>query len=166
MVTSVIKEAPDMASAHEVLGLAQYRLGNWRQAAVALEAFRSLGGGVEHHPVLADCYRAMRKYEPIEALWLELREASPSAALVAEGRIVMAGALADQGDLDGAIGLLRPSERMPSRVRDHHLRLWYVLADLYDRNGEVPKARALFTRVLSNDPEFSDVRDRLAQLGA
>lgn len=166
MVTTVLREAPDMASAHEVLGLAQYRLGNWRQAAAALETFRSLGGGVEHHAVLADCYRAMRKYGPIDALWAELREASPSAALVAEGRIVVAGALADQGDIDGAIALLRPSERMPSRVRDHHLRLWYVLADLYDRNGEVPKARSLFARILSNDPGFADVEDRLAQLGS
>ena len=166
MATTVLREAPDMASAHEVLGLAQYRLGNWRQAAAALETFRSLGGGVDHHAVLADCYRAMRKYEPIEALWTELREASPSAALVAEGRIVVAGALADQGDVDGAIALLRASERTPSRVRDHHLRLWYVLADLYDRSGEVAKARTLFTRILSNDPEFADAQDRLAQLGS
>jgi tetratricopeptide (TPR) repeat protein len=165
MVTPVVREAPDMTSAQEVLGLAQYRLGNWRQAAVALEAFRAHGGGVEHHPVLADCYRAMRKYAQIDELWEELREASPSAALVAEGRIVVAGAKADQGDLEGAIDLLRASERVPAKVRDHHLRLWYVLADLYDRSGDATKARNLFGRVLANDPEFADVQDRLRQLG-
>ena len=165
MVTPVVREAPDMTSAQEVLGLAQYRLGNWRQAAVALEAFRTHGGGVEHHPVLADCYRAMRKYGPIDELWEELKAASPSAALVAEGRIVVAGALADQGNLEGAIDLLRASERVPAKVRDHHLRLWYVLADLYDRSGDATKARNLFGRVLANEPEFADVQDRLRQLG-
>jgi tetratricopeptide (TPR) repeat protein len=165
MVTPVVREAPDMSSAQAILGLAQYRLGNWRQAAVALEAFRAHGGGVEHHPVLADCYRAMRKYGPIEEIWNELKEASPSAALVAEGRIVVAGSLADQGDLEGAIDLLKASERVPAKVRDHHLRLWYVLADLYDRSGDATKARNLFGRVLANDPEFADVQDRLRQLG-
>jgi len=154
-----------MASAQEVLGLAQYRLGNWRQAAVALETFRSLGGGVMHHPVLADCYRALRKYDRIEEIWEELKAASPSAALVAEGRIVVAGALADQGDLEGALELLRASDRVPAKVRDHHLRLWYVLADLYDRSGDLTRARALFARVLANDPEFADAADRLRQLG-
>ena len=147
------------------LGLAQYRLGNWRQASVALEAFRANGGGVEHHPVLADCYRAMKKYDAIDELWEELREASPSAALVAEGRIVVAGSLADQGDLAGAIALLKASDRVPAKVRDHHLRLWYVLADLYDRSGDITKARALFTRIVQNDAEFADVADRIRQLG-
>ncbi|MSY11689.1 MAG: tetratricopeptide repeat protein, partial [Actinobacteria bacterium] len=165
MVTPVIREAPDMTSAQEILGLAQYRLGNWRQAAVALEAYRTYGGGVENHPVLADCYRAMRKYGPIDALWEELKTASPSAGLVAEGRIVVAGAKADQGDIEGAIDLLRSSERAPAKVRDHHLRLWYVLADLYDRSGDVTKARSLFARILANDPEFADVAERMRQLG-
>jgi len=165
MVTPVIREAPDMTSAQEILGLAQYRLGNWRQASVALEAYRTHGGGVENHPVLADCYRAMRKYGPIDALWEELKTASPSAGLVAEGRIVVAGAKADQGDIEGAIDLLRSSERAPAKVRDHHLRLWYVLADLYDRSGDVTKARSLFARILANDPEFADVGERMRQLG-
>lgn len=166
MVTTVLREAPDMSSAQEILGLSQYRLGNYRQAAVALERFRELGGGVTNHPVLADCYRAMRQWDRIEPLWDELRAASPSAALVAEGRIVVAGALADRGDIAAAIALLRPSERVPSRVRDHHLRLWYVLADLYDRHGEPTKARSLFGRIRAHAGDFADVDERLRALGA
>ena len=57
----------------------------------------------EQHPVLADCYRALKRTEAVPGLWEELREASPSAELVTEGRIVMAGALADKGGVAGAI---------------------------------------------------------------
>jgi hypothetical protein len=64
-----------------------------------LEAFRDLSGSTEQHPVLADCYRALGRHAKVVELWEELRNASPSAALVAEGRIVYAGSLADQGRL-------------------------------------------------------------------
>jgi tetratricopeptide (TPR) repeat protein len=166
MLTPIVKEAPELASAHEILGLAHYRLGAWRQAVGSLEAHRALAGGVEHVPVLMDSYRALRRYAAIEPLWEELREASPSAALVAEGRIVVAGALADRGRFDDAIEVLRPGERSPTRVREHHLRMWYALADLFDRNGEPIKARSLFSRIRSVDPGFADVEERLANLGA
>ena len=88
-------------------GLTLYRLERWRQAAAELEAYRALTGSADQLPVLADCYRALRRYDRVDELWAELREASPSAALVTEGRIVAAGALADQGDLQGAIGPAR-----------------------------------------------------------
>jgi tetratricopeptide (TPR) repeat protein len=45
--------------------------------------------------------------------------------------------------------------------RSHHLRLWYALADLYERVGELPRARELFGRVVAADPELYDVADRL-----
>ena len=115
--------------------------------------------------MLADSYRALRRYTEVEELWRELREASPSAELVAEGRIVSAGALADRGDLRAAIARLEPAERAVARIRLHHLRLWYALADLYDRAGDSPRARSLFMRVASADPDFADVRDRLGALG-
>ena len=78
-------------------------LGKWRVAAAELEAYRTLSGSVEHLPVLADCYRALRRHAKVAELWTELKAASPSAAVVAEGRIVIAGSLADRGDLRGAI---------------------------------------------------------------
>ncbi len=120
----------------------------------------------DHLPVLADCYRALHRYKKVDELWLELREASPSASLVAEGRIVAAGAKADQGDLRGALDIMRPADTHPAKVREHHLRLWYVLADLYDRSGEVVTARGLFERIRENDPDFADVDERLGSLGS
>jgi hypothetical protein len=41
-----------------------------------------------------------------------------------------------------------------------------VLADLYDRSGEVVKARGLFERIHEHDPDFADVDERLASLGS
>ena len=54
---------------------------------------------------------------------------------MAEGRIVAAGALADQGDLKGALKLMERGAEVPKKVRDHHLRQWYVLADLYEEHA-------------------------------
>ena len=47
---------------------------------------------------------------------------------------------------------------------EHHLRRAYALADLYERSGDVPQARALFGQLLRADPEFLDVGDRVANL--
>jgi tetratricopeptide (TPR) repeat protein len=165
LLAPLVSEAPEVAAGRELYGLTLYRLDRWKQAAAELEAYRSLTGSADQLPVLADCYRALRRYDRVDALWEELRQASPSAALVAEGRMVVAGAAADQGDLRGAITLLERSAAVPKKVRPHHLRQWYALADLYDRAGEAPRARALFRRILDVDPSFADAAGRLAALG-
>jgi tetratricopeptide (TPR) repeat protein len=115
-------------------------------------------------PVLADCYRALGRYSAVERVWLEIREISPAHEILSEGKIVAAGALADTDDLRGAIELLTP-KRPPKRVRDHHLREWYVLGDLYDRLGDPIAARRWFDNVASNDRDFADVDERLRALG-
>lgn len=165
MVQPVVRDLPDLAFGHEIAGLASYRLGQWRKAAAELETARLLDGTVNHHAVLADCYRALRRYHEVETLWRELREASPAPALLAEGRIVAAGALADQGDLQGALSTMAKALEVPKKPRDYHLRQWYVLADLLDRSGDVIKARRYFGLVAAVDADFADVKDRLRTLG-
>jgi tetratricopeptide (TPR) repeat protein len=165
MVQPVLRDLPDLAAGHEVAGLALYRLGEWRKAASHLETARRLTGAVDNHPVLADCYRAMRRYGAADDLWRELREASPAPVLMAEGRIVAAGVLADQGDLVGALAVMAKAGEVPKKIREHHLRQWYVLGDLYDRSGEIIKARRFFGLVADHDREFADVAARLAALG-
>jgi tetratricopeptide (TPR) repeat protein len=115
--------------------------------------------------VLADSYRALRRWAAVEELWTELRNASPSAELVMEGRIVMAGALADRGRLTEAIEMMSPAASQPRRVLEHHLRAWYVLGDLYDRAGDPTTAASFFRRILRHDPGFADASERLAGLG-
>ena len=139
-------------------------MGRFKEAAKELEAFRELADSAEQNPVLADCYRALERWADVEELWDELAGASPGAEVVNEGRIVMAGALADQGDLDGAVRLLERGWKRPSKPRDHHLRRGYALADLYERSGDLPRARALFDWVVTHDREFVDARRRLRSL--
>ena len=91
---------PDAPTVRELNGLAQYRVGNYRAAAKELEAFVELTDSAEQHPVLMDCYRAQRRWTKIDELWGELAATSPSPELVAEGRIVLAGSLADRGRID------------------------------------------------------------------
>jgi tetratricopeptide (TPR) repeat protein len=156
--------APGSAAVRELYGLTLYRLGHWRLAVSELEAFRTLSRSTEQHPVLADCYRALRRYREVAELWEELRIASPSADLVAEGRIVAAGALADRGDLDGAIRLLEAGLKPAKRLKPHHVRMLYVLADVVERAGDIPRARQLFNRVADADRDFVDVQSRIRAL--
>jgi thioredoxin-like negative regulator of GroEL len=158
------EHAPWSAPVRELYGVTLYRLGQYRDAARELEAFRSLAGTTEQHPVLADCYRALGRYDQVESLWEELRASSPSAELVAEGRIVAAGALADQGKVRDAIRLLEDARTAPKRPKLHHLRLWYALADLYERAGDVARARDLFGRIARQSPGFADATERLTVL--
>jgi tetratricopeptide (TPR) repeat protein len=164
MLKPLADEAPGAASVRELYGLTLYHLDRWREAARELEAFRSLTGSVEQHPVLADAYRALKRYKKVDELWEELRQASPGAELVAEGRIVAAGAKADRGDLQGAIALLEKAKLDLKRPRDHTLRLIYALADLYERVGDMPKARDLFGRIAERDRDFFDAADRARAL--
>jgi tetratricopeptide (TPR) repeat protein len=165
ILSPIAREVPDLPEVRELYGLTLYRLGRWKDAARELDAFVELSGGsTEQHPVLADCRRALRQYGEVDRLWEELRESSPSGALVAEGRIVAAGARADRGDLAGAVRLLAKGFRFPKRPMEHHLRRAYALADLYERSGDIPQARALFGRLQLADPDFLDVGDRVANL--
>ena len=152
------------AAVRELAGLCRYRIGSYAAAADDLAAFADLTGSTEQHPVLMDCRRAQGKLGEVEELWEELRETSPSAALVTEGRIVLAGALADAGRLADAIDLLGRRSEVAGRTKEHTVRLWYALADLHERAGDVPRARALFEQVQKFDAEFADVAERLASL--
>jgi len=164
LLKPIAEAAPQAAAVRELLGLTYYRLGRWADAVRELEAFRELARSTEQHPVLADCYRALNRRTEVEALWDELREVSPSADLVTEGRIVMAGSLGDQGRLAEAITLLERAQRGVKRPAVHRLRQAYALADLYERAGEVARARELFRWVLDHEPDFADVAERTASL--
>lgn len=163
-LAQLAREAPDVADVRELHGLVLYRLGRFKAAMAELEYFRELSGSVEQHPVLADCHRALGRWADVEALWRELGAASPSAELVTEGRIVLAGAAADRGELPAAIRVLEHGWRLPSRPRDHHLRRAYALADLYERAGRSPRARELFRWVETHAPQLADVTQRVRAL--
>ena len=155
-----------VAEVQELYGLTLYRLGRWTAASHRLEQYEKLTGAVDQLPVLADCYRALGRLNDVHDVWDRLRNADPDAQTITEGRIVAAGALADEGRPRDAIRLLEAGPLRPKRPQEHHLRLWYALADLYDRMGDLQKARRGFTRIDTVEPGFVDVQDRLAALGS
>jgi tetratricopeptide (TPR) repeat protein len=165
MLKPLAEQAPGAAAVRELYGLAHYRLSNWNAAITELEAFRALSDSYDQHPTLADCYRAKKRWREADALWEELRRASPGPELMAEGRIVHAGTLADRGRIAEAIDLLEKAKTEIRKPRPHHLRTWYALADLYERAGEVPRARELFKRILDFDADLYDTAERLAGIG-
>jgi tetratricopeptide (TPR) repeat protein len=164
-IATVVKEAPQLPEGRELMGLVHYRMGRWKEAIVQLEAFREITGSTEQHPVLADCHRALGHWDDVDELWAELGDASPSAELVIEGRLVVAGSHADRGDLTTAIRILEHNWRVPKRPQGHHLRRAYALADLYDRAGRTPRARELFRWVAEYAPDLADVKARVKALG-
>ena len=161
-------QVPESAAVRELHGLVCYRLGRWREAIRNLEAARTLAGDDPTQlPVLMDCHRAQGHHRRVAELWDVLREASPDADILAEGRLVMAATLAERGDLDRAVELLAAAGAARNRRHpaERHVRQWYVLADLSERAGDLPRARELFARVADADPELADAGERLIALG-
>lgn len=164
LLNSIDSLAPGVPEVLELRGLASYRLGKWKQAVNDLTAFETATNSFEQHHVLADCARALGHWNEVDRYWRELGEASPNGELVEEGRIVYAGALADQGKLRDGIRMLEKAPRAPKKPKIQHLRRWYALADLYERAGELPKARRLFAEVNTLEPSFGDAGERARSL--
>lgn len=164
LLEALARIAPEVAAVRELHGLSLYRLGHWRAAIAELEAAERLSGSIEHHPVLADCRRALGHGREVERLWEELRQGGAPPAVMVEGRIVMAGALADRGDVAGAVRLLEHGPVDVRTPREHHLRLWYALAAAHEQAGDVTRARQFLRRVLDADAAFPGARDHYRAL--
>ena len=159
------REMSGVAAVHELIGLSNYRLGEWRKAAAALERAQTLHPDPDTMPILMDSLRALGRHKDVAAVWKELRQASPAHETMAEGRIIMAGSFADQGEFAEAIKEMQPARSKPKRVREHHLRQWYMLADLLDRAGDTVGAVRFFEQIAKADSDYVDVRQRLRALG-
>ena len=164
LLRPMIKKYPQIPELHELYGLTLYRLGRWNDALERLQHFSDVTGDINQYPVMADCYRALGEVKLVRHLWDELRASGPEAAIMTEGRIVMAGAMADIGDVAGGIRLLEQGPLKPKKPRDHHIRLWYALADLYERAGDHQRARRGFERIDQVEPGYADVSGRLESL--
>ena len=160
------EQLPDSPSVRELIGLCQYRIGNYAAAAKELEAYADLSDAVDQHPVLMDCYRAQRRWRKVDELWQELAAVSP----IARARDRRPHRLRRCARRPGpaARGPRPRCASGPSAIKkpaEHHLRLWYALADLEERAGNLARARELFHAVRKADPSFADVAERLAALG-
>ena len=164
LLEPLARNAPGVAGVRELYGLSLYRLGRWKAALRELEAAAHQAGSFDQHPVRADCHRALGQRAGVQRLWDELRLSGAPPPVMVEGRIVAASSLADVGDVDGAIRLLEQGPVEVRSPRPHHLRLWYVLATLYEQVGDVARARHLLAQVLDHDPDLPGARERYQSL--
>ena len=167
LAKTVAEAVPTVAPVLELAGLAAYRAERFPMARKHLRMAFEITGDAQHLPLVMDCERAARRYTLVEGTFTQLIESEPSAEVLTEGRIVMASSLADQSKFQEAIDLLIKSggSKVLRNPSGRHVRMWYALADVYDRAGDVASARELFARVVAVDPEAYDAIARLGDLG-
>jgi tetratricopeptide (TPR) repeat protein len=164
----VADATPGVAAVRELTGLGAYRAERWAMAKIHLRAYFVISNDPEHLPLVMDADRANHRYRAVEKTFEEVQESEPTAEVLAEARIVMAATWADQQRYEEAIELLTRAGaaknlRNPSY---RHVRLWYTLADVYDRAGDTTSAREMFSRVVIAEPDAYDAAYRLTELGA
>lgn len=156
--------APRSGRIAELLGLAYYHAGRWKDALRELLAYRRVTGLLEQNHVIADCYRALGRPDRALEVLSEVSPASTPPDVWAETMIVAAGALADKGQIDRALAALARTDLNPESVEPYHLRLWYVQADLLERAGRRAEAIEGWRSIVAEDPDFFDAVERLSRL--
>lgn len=157
--------APRSVVVRETFGIAAYHAGEFETAHRELQAYRRLSNRQDQNHLLADCARALGRYDKIDEYVAAMAGTDVHPERVAEAAIVQAGARADRGDFDGAIAVLERAGLDSAEIRPYHLRLWYTAADLYDRSGDRARAREYFEAITTIDEDFLDVEERLGDLG-
>ncbi|MCL5948382.1 MAG: hypothetical protein M1420_04400 [Actinobacteria bacterium] len=163
----VLRQLPASVSARELAGLSYYGLGKWHEASTRLQWVVDTTGDMSQVPVLMDCHRAMGNYSEVADLYDLLRRSSPLPEVLAEGRIVAAEALADEGRIMEGIELLERAgvRKMIRNPKERHYRQWYVLGDLYEKAEHIATARLMFKRVSECDGGATDAKERLDFIG-
>lgn len=159
--------AQRLAVIREAVGETAYAKGSFAEALSELRAAKRMNGEWHYTPMMADCERALKRPERAIALDTDsVREHLDDAGKV-ELAIVVAGARADQQQLEASARRLeRESLHSPSR-EDWVPRLRYAYADALLRLGRRDDAIEWFHRTVAVDGnEQTDARERLVELGA
>src|SRR5919106_730493 len=157
--------APRSGAVREVLGLALYGLGRWREALTELKAYKRISGRPDQNHLIADSLRGLGR--PVDAVPLAdemLRAKGVPNEAKAEAVIVAASALADQGRYAEALAFLARARTRDDRSEEYTLRLWYVKGDILARAGRRPEAAEEFRRIMQHDPSAYDAAERLAEV--
>lgn len=157
--------APRSPSVREVLGMALYHLGRYREALSELQAYRRMSGRADQNHLIADCLRDAGRPERAVPLAEEaLASRGVPLANKAEAVIVAASALADLGRYDQALGLLRRVRTRDDVAGPEVLRVWYVMGDILERSGRPDEAARQFGKIVRHDAAAYDAAERLSQL--
>jgi hypothetical protein len=136
-------QAPRVAAVREAYGVARYHDDDFAGAATELQAYVRISGRNDQNHVLADCLRALgRPTDKVEEVARALIDDDRAPAdRRAEASIVLAAALADDGDVPaGRVVLQAVLAERRERDADHHLRVRSLAADLAVRAGDTEAA--------------------------
>lgn len=156
--------APRSGAVRELLGLALYGAGRYRDSLREIQAYRRMTGRLDQNHLAADSYRAIGAPEKAVPLAREAIAARLPVDVRAEAAIVGAAALADLARYDEALGLLRRFPVQSDVGRPSDLRIWYMTGDVLERAGRRSEAADEFRRIVRHDADAFDAAERLARL--
>jgi tetratricopeptide (TPR) repeat protein len=156
--------APRSGAIREVLGIARYREGRFREALTELQTYRRITGRLDQNHLIADSHRALGAPEKAVGVVQEVLSARIADEVRAEAAVVGGAALADLGRYEEALSLLRRFSTKAEMARPHDLRVWYVTGDVLERAGRRVEAAKEFRRIVRHDPAAFDAAERLAAL--
>ncbi len=167
MVAPVIRELPQLAAGHELNGLATYRhralAGGGGVARAGAPAAPRPGAAARAGRLLPGAQALDRRSMPRGARSVRL---SPSHEVMAEGRIVVAGALRrSRRSASRRSLLMQPAQKPPKRSASTTCGSGTCSADLLDRAGDTVGATRWFRRCSPTTPTSPTSRDRLRALG-
>ncbi len=153
------KSASSRASCvRELLGLAAYHTGNWREAVAELRAYRRMTGDVIYMPAEMDALRAQGDREGVEKTWLRIREAGGPPSTDSEARVVYGSFLLDEGRPREAWSATGPVQLQPDPP-PHLLRRWYVAARAAAALGDGETALRLASAIRERQPDLPGLEE-------
>ena len=145
--------SPQDPTIRETLGLAAYRLGDWKTALTELRTYRRMVGETTHLPIEMDVLRAQGRGRDVDEAWRELKRRGGHGLVMNEGAIVYASHLLDAGRVDEAWDVIDPGS-IVARPNEGHLRRYYVAARVAAARGDLDRARKLSDTIVTTDPSF------------
>ncbi len=155
--------SPRAAVVRELLGLAGYRLGRWKEALSELRTYRRLSGDTTHMAVEMDALRALGRVTDVEKTWRSFRELGGSPLAEIEARVVYGSFLLDRGQLRAAWQVTNPG-RISKTPREGDLRQWYVAARAAASLGDAATAQRLLEAIEKADPALPGLDELEAEV--
>ncbi len=145
--------SPQDATIRETIGIAAYRLGDWKTALTELRAYRRMAGETTHLPIEMDVLRAQGRTRDVEQAWQELQKRGGHGLVMNEGKVVYASFLLDEDRAPEAWKIVKPG-RIEQEPNEGHLRLYFVAARTAAALGDQETARSLSDVIVTTDPSF------------
>ncbi|MDR2538709.1 MAG: hypothetical protein LBC43_03625 [Bifidobacteriaceae bacterium] len=131
----------------EMLGICAYRLGLYKLALRELITARAFNNSNDFIPMIIDCYRGLGQFKKAVEIAERMQDEDFNDEIKTEFNIVMAAAKADDGDYDGAIGILNRELRIKGLSTMERVRLFEAKSEVLDQLGRKKEAQELENKV-------------------